>query len=64
MVDVNRMTTPANMRWNLVDREMGAVNHGIDWQFRVGDQVKLGWSTRWTRTTRCTTPMRNQLGGS
>ena len=41
MVDVNRMTTPANMRWNLVDRETGAVNHQIDWQFRVGDQVKL-----------------------
>jgi FtsP/CotA-like multicopper oxidase with cupredoxin domain len=41
MVDVNRMTTPANMRWNLVDRETGAVNHAIDWKFRVGDQVKL-----------------------
>ena len=41
MVDVNRMTTPANMRWNLVDRETGAVNHAIDWRFRVGDQVKL-----------------------
>jgi FtsP/CotA-like multicopper oxidase with cupredoxin domain len=41
MVDVNRMTTPANMHWNLIDRETGAVNHAIDWQFRVGDQVKL-----------------------
>ena len=41
MVDVNRMTTPANMRWNLVDRETGAVNQAIDWQFRVGDQVKI-----------------------
>jgi FtsP/CotA-like multicopper oxidase with cupredoxin domain len=41
MVDVNRMTTPANMRWNLVDRKTGAVNHAIDWRFRVGDQVKL-----------------------
>jgi FtsP/CotA-like multicopper oxidase with cupredoxin domain len=41
MVDVNRITTPANMRWNLVDRETGAVNHEIDWQFRVGDKVKL-----------------------
>ena len=41
MVDVNRLTTPANMRWNLVDRETGAVNQAIDWQFRVGDQVKL-----------------------
>ena len=41
MVDVNRITTPANMRWNLVDRETGAINHEIDWQFRVGDKVKL-----------------------
>jgi FtsP/CotA-like multicopper oxidase with cupredoxin domain len=41
MVDVNRITTPANMHWNLIDRDTGAVNHAIDWQFRVGDQVKL-----------------------
>ena len=41
MVEVNRLTTPANMRWKLVDRDTGAANHGIDWQFRVGDQVKL-----------------------
>jgi FtsP/CotA-like multicopper oxidase with cupredoxin domain len=41
MVEVNRLTTPANMRWNLVDRDTGAVNHGIDWQFTVGDRVKL-----------------------
>jgi FtsP/CotA-like multicopper oxidase with cupredoxin domain len=41
MVDVNRLTTPANMRWQLVDRDTGAINHAIDWQFRVGDQVKL-----------------------
>jgi hypothetical protein len=40
-VDVNRITTPANMRWNLIDRETGAVNHEIDWKFRVGDKVKL-----------------------
>jgi FtsP/CotA-like multicopper oxidase with cupredoxin domain len=41
MVDVNRITTPANMHWKLVDRDTGAANHAIDWQFRVGDQVKL-----------------------
>jgi FtsP/CotA-like multicopper oxidase with cupredoxin domain len=41
MVDVNRLTTPANMHWNLIDRQTGAVNHAIDWQFRVGDLVKL-----------------------
>ena len=41
MVEVNRMTTPANMRWILVDRDTEARNHGIDWRFRVGDQVKI-----------------------
>jgi len=41
MVEVNRMTTPANMRWKLVDRDTGAENAQIDWTFRVGDQVKL-----------------------
>jgi FtsP/CotA-like multicopper oxidase with cupredoxin domain len=41
MVEVNRITTPANMRWKLVDRETGAENAQIDWTFRVGDQVKL-----------------------
>jgi FtsP/CotA-like multicopper oxidase with cupredoxin domain len=41
MVEVNRMTTPANMRWKLVDRETGAENAAIDWRFRVGDRVKI-----------------------
>ncbi len=41
MVEVNRTTTPANMRWLLVDRSTGAENHAIDWQFQVGDQVKI-----------------------
>src|SRR6266550_4021832 len=41
MVEVNRMTTPANMGWKLVDRETAAENAQIDWTFRVGDQVKL-----------------------
>jgi hypothetical protein len=41
MVEVNRMTTPANMRWKLVDRGTGAENAQIDWTFHVGDQVKL-----------------------
>ena len=41
MVAINRMTTPANMRWKLVDRATGAENHAIDWRFRVGDQVKI-----------------------
>lgn len=41
MVDVNRLTTPASMRWKLVDRATGAENAAIDWTFRVGDQVKI-----------------------
>jgi FtsP/CotA-like multicopper oxidase with cupredoxin domain len=41
MVEVNRMTTPANMRWLIVDRTTGSENHAIDWRFKVGDQVKL-----------------------
>jgi FtsP/CotA-like multicopper oxidase with cupredoxin domain len=41
MVDVNRMTTPANMRWKLIDRATGAEGAMIDWRFRVGDQVKI-----------------------
>jgi FtsP/CotA-like multicopper oxidase with cupredoxin domain len=41
MVEVNRMTTPANMRWKLIDRDTGAENAAIDWRFTVGDQVKI-----------------------
>jgi FtsP/CotA-like multicopper oxidase with cupredoxin domain len=41
MVAVNRLTTPANMRWMLVDRDSGAVNAAIDWRFTVGDRVKV-----------------------
>ena len=41
MVEVNRMTTPANMRWKLIDRDTGQENAAIDWRFRVGDQVKI-----------------------
>jgi FtsP/CotA-like multicopper oxidase with cupredoxin domain len=41
MVDVNRMTTPANMRWKIIDRETGAENAAIDWRFKVGDRAKI-----------------------
>ncbi len=41
MVEVNRMTTPANMRWKLIDRETGAENAAIAWRFRVGDRIKI-----------------------
>ncbi|MBO0785629.1 MAG: multicopper oxidase family protein, partial [Actinobacteria bacterium] len=41
MVAVNRLTTPATMRWKLVDRSSGAANADIDWRFTVGDRVKI-----------------------
>jgi FtsP/CotA-like multicopper oxidase with cupredoxin domain len=41
MVEVNRMTTPENMRWKLIDRATGAQGAAIVWRFRVGDQVKI-----------------------
>jgi FtsP/CotA-like multicopper oxidase with cupredoxin domain len=41
MVDVNRITTPANTRWKLIDRFTEAANHDIQWQFTVGDRVKI-----------------------
>jgi FtsP/CotA-like multicopper oxidase with cupredoxin domain len=41
MVELNRITTPANTRWKLIDRATGAEGAAIDWQFRVGDRVKI-----------------------
>ena len=41
MVEVNRTTTPGNTRWKLIDRQTGAENHGINWQFKVGEWVKI-----------------------
>jgi FtsP/CotA-like multicopper oxidase with cupredoxin domain len=41
MVEINRLTTPANMRWKLTDKATGAENAAIDWRFRVGDQIKI-----------------------
>jgi FtsP/CotA-like multicopper oxidase with cupredoxin domain len=41
MVEVNRLTTTANMRWKFVDRTAGAGTAAIDWRFTVGDRVKI-----------------------
>jgi FtsP/CotA-like multicopper oxidase with cupredoxin domain len=41
MVEVNRLTTTATMRWKLIDRDSGAENAAIDWRFHVGDRVKI-----------------------
>lgn len=41
MVEMNRATTQATMRWKLVDHATGAEGPAIDWRFRVGDRVKI-----------------------
>ena len=41
MVEVNRLTTTANMHWRFVDRTTGAPTAAIDWRFTVGDRVKI-----------------------
>ena len=41
MVEVNKITTPANTRWKLIDRSTDAANHDIAWQFQSGDRVKI-----------------------
>jgi FtsP/CotA-like multicopper oxidase with cupredoxin domain len=41
MAAVNRITTPANTRWLLIDKDTGARGAAIDWRFRVGDRVKI-----------------------
>src|SRR5690242_21948159 len=41
MVAVNRLPSPANMRWKLVGRTTGAANAANDWQFTEGDRVKI-----------------------
>ena len=37
MVEVNRLTTPSNTRWRLVDRTDGTESRDVSWRFRVGD---------------------------
>ena len=41
MPEINRASTPANMIWQLIDRETGAENGAIAWSFTVGDRVKI-----------------------
>ncbi|HEV8277258.1 MAG TPA: multicopper oxidase domain-containing protein [Streptosporangiaceae bacterium] len=38
---INRLTTPANTRWKLVDPTAGDPNAAIDWLFTEGDRVKI-----------------------
>jgi FtsP/CotA-like multicopper oxidase with cupredoxin domain len=41
MPEINRASNPANMIWQLIDRETGAENGAIAWSFTVGDRVKI-----------------------
>jgi FtsP/CotA-like multicopper oxidase with cupredoxin domain len=41
MVEINKLTTTANMHWRFVDRSTGAATGAIDWRFTVGDRVKI-----------------------
>jgi FtsP/CotA-like multicopper oxidase with cupredoxin domain len=41
MVEVNRLTTTATMHWKFLDRTSGADSPAINWQFTVGERVKI-----------------------
>jgi FtsP/CotA-like multicopper oxidase with cupredoxin domain len=41
MVEINQITTPANVRWKLVDRTTGYENAAIEWKFTAGDRMKV-----------------------
>jgi len=41
MPDINRQTDPSNMIWKLVDKDTGAVNHEISWDFKLDERVKI-----------------------
>jgi FtsP/CotA-like multicopper oxidase with cupredoxin domain len=41
MIEVNRLTTTATMHWRFLDRTSGADSPTINWQFTVGERVKL-----------------------
>ena len=41
MPEINRASDPSNMIWQLIDRETGAENGAISWNFTVGDRVKI-----------------------
>jgi FtsP/CotA-like multicopper oxidase with cupredoxin domain len=41
MVEVNRLTTSVTMHWRFLDRTSGADSPTINWQFTVGDRVKI-----------------------
>ena len=41
MPEINRQTDATNMIWKLIDRQTGDENTAINWDFAVGDRVKI-----------------------
>jgi len=41
MIEINRLTTTANTYWRFLDRTNGVDNAVIDWEFSVGQRVKI-----------------------
>ena len=41
MPEINRQTDATNMIWKVVDRQTGDENAAINWDFTVGDRVKI-----------------------
>jgi len=41
MPEINRASDATTMRWMIIDRETGAENGAIRWEFTVGDRVKI-----------------------
>ena len=41
MPEINRVSDPTNMIWQLIDRQTGAENEAISWAFTAGDRVKI-----------------------
>ena len=41
MAMMNQMSTTENIQWKIIDEDTGKTNMGIDWNFKVGDQVKI-----------------------
>ena len=63
MVEVNRLTTSATMHWRFLDRTGGADSPTIDWQFRVGDRVKIRLVNEMQSDHPCTTPSTSTVPG-
>ena len=55
MPEINRASDSSNMIWQLIDRETGAENGAISWDFTVGDRVKIRLVNEMEQITPCIT---------